>query len=95
MSTRELAEGLHAVSLAGAPQELRDVGRRALLWSLASAVAAAPREEVDLLVRHAQAAGATGPCPVPGRAERLDVQSAALVVGFAARLSAVGRSARR
>lgn len=90
MSTRELAEGLHAVSLTGAPQELRDVGRRALLWALASAVAAAPREEVDLLVRHAQAVGATGPCPVPGRSERLDVQSAALVVGFAARLSAVG-----
>ena len=90
MSTRELAEGLHAASVTGATQELRDVGRRALLWTLASAVAAAPREEVDLLVRHAQAVGATGPCLVPGRGEQLDVQSTATVVGFAARLSAVG-----
>jgi 2-methylcitrate dehydratase PrpD len=87
-TTRSLADGLHRLAQAELPAPVRAVAERALVDALGAAVAAAHDPEVDRLVAHALAVGGGGPCPLPGRPERLDAPSAALVVGSAARTAA-------
>lgn len=84
--TRELAAGL--VELAGQPlpEGIRDTARRSLLNVLGTAIGASRQAPVEILVAHGQAHGAKATTFVPGRSERLDPLSAALVFGFAAHL---------
>lgn len=89
-TTRGLADGLHELAQQGLPEPVRAAAVRALLGTTGVAVGAAGDPHVERLVRHALSVGGGGRCPVPGRRERLDALSAALVVGVAARVAAVG-----
>lgn len=83
-ATGELAAGLAGAARAGLPDDVRRETLRSLLNVVGTSVGAAGTAEVDLLVRHAQACGASGNSPVPGRRETLEASQAALVTGFAA-----------
>lgn len=89
-TTRAWVDGLHALAQQDLPVPVRAVAHRALLETTGAAVGAAADEHVERLVRYALSIGGTGPCALPGRRERLDAPSAALVVGVAARAEAVG-----
>jgi 2-methylcitrate dehydratase PrpD len=85
-ATQALAAGLGDAARAGLPDDVRRETLRSLLNVVGASVGAAGTAEVELLVRHAQACGATGSSPVPGRRETLEASQAALVTGFAAHL---------
>lgn len=84
--TSDLSETIADLARGPLPPPIEDVARRTFANVVGTAVGASRSAAVDSVVAAASAHGSSGDCLVPGRAERLDLYTAALAIGVSAHL---------